>query len=188
MFGRVSRWMLLGLAGVLIAGLVGLSAVRAQTPTPQAQGPACPAGRPGLALRWGGERPGSLAAALGMTPEQLRAAVRDGQTVAQLAEAKGLTIEQLVDKVLAARQARVAEAVEAGRLTQEQADARLAQMRERLTERLQNGTCTTGMRHGAGPREDGIGRPDGERGGRRGGNDAAPTGRTLRDRGCWRPS
>lgn len=153
MFRRVGKWMVLATVGVLVAGVVGLSAVYAQGPnparTPQA---GCPvAGRPfGMGWRWGGGMLQTWADALGLKVEELAAAVQSGKSVADLAKEKGMTIEALVDKAVEARKAAVQQAVEAGRLTQEQADAMLQQMRERMTENLQNGTCMPGTRNGPG--------------------------------------
>lgn len=78
--------------------------------------------------------PGTLeaaAGALGMTVEELRAAVRGGQNLAEVAEDKGVDPEQVVAAVVTDMQARIAEKVEAGRLTQEQADRILAELTER---------------------------------------------------------
>lgn len=153
MLARITRWTLVAVAGLLVIGLTGLGAVYAQGPNPAAapQG-VCPLGLQGgmgwaplVAGRgWGGTMPQTWADALGITVDELTAAVQSGKTVADLAAEKGLTIESLVEKALQARTAGVQQAVEAGRLTQEQADAMLAQMRTRMTESLQNGTCTPG--------------------------------------------
>lgn len=155
MFRRVGKWMVLATVAVLAAGVVGLSAVYAQGPNPaRTPQPGCPvAAGGGLGLRMGARWGGMLqtwADALGLKVEELAAAVQSGKSVADLAKEKGLTIEALVDKAIEARKAAVQQAVEAGRLTQEQADAMLQQMRERMTESLQNGTCLPGTGNGYG--------------------------------------
>lgn len=147
MFARIGKWLLVATVGVLAVGLVGLGIVHAQGPnperTPRAGCPLAPQGG-GMGWRWGGGMLQTWAEALGMTPEELAAAMQDGKSVADLAAEKGLELKDLVDKALAAREAVVREAVEAGRLTQEQADALRQQMQERMSERLQSGACAPG--------------------------------------------
>lgn len=154
MFGRFGKWLVVATAGLLAVGLVGLGVAYAQGPnparTPQADCPAAPQAGPGLHMgwRWGGDKLQTWADALGMKVEDVTAALRDGKTMADLAAERGIEVEDLVAKAVAARKAVVQEAVEAGRLTQEQADAMLEQMQERMTENLQNGTCAPGTGHG----------------------------------------
>ncbi len=98
-------------------------------------------GEAGIGARGGhlGWRLGLAAAAtaLDMTVEELRAALEpDGATLAQVAEDQGVEVEALVDALVRAQEERIAQAVEDGRLTQEQADARLADLEERVTERV----------------------------------------------------
>lgn len=78
----------------------------------------------------------AAAEALGMTAEQLRTAAVEGTTLAQLADQKGVSEGALVDALVAAVEERLAEAVTAERLTQEQADQRAAEARTRITESL----------------------------------------------------
>ena len=153
MAGRVGKWLLLATAGMLLVGVLGLGVVYAQGPnperTPQAGCPLVPrCGAPGW--RWAVCMVQTWADALGMKVEDLTAALREGETVAELAEAQGVKVEDLVAKAVAARKDVLQQAVEEGRLTQEQADALLEQMQERMTENLQNGTCAPGMGRGWG--------------------------------------
>ncbi len=180
MFGKISRWVLVAVAGVLVIGLVGLGAVVAQGPAPTAQpsaprGPqaACPAGVGGMGWRWGGTMPEALANALGMTTDELTQALQGGQTVADLIKAKNLTVEQVVTKLLATRQAALQKAVDAGQLTADQMKLMLDNMRQQMTQNLQNGTCAPGLRGaGNGLCVPGTGRGTGAqgRGGRWGAN------------------
>lgn len=156
MFGRVGKWLALATIGMLAVGLVGLGVVYAQGPnparTPQANCPLGPQGGAGLGMgwRWGGSMLQTWADALGMKVEDVTAAVRAGKTIADLAKEKGVALESLVAKALEARKTVVQQAVEDGRLTQAQANAMLEQMQERMTENLQNGTCTPGAGCGLG--------------------------------------
>ena len=73
---------------------------------------------------------------LDMTAEELRDAHRDGQTLAEIATAKGISTEELVDAMLTGVEERLADRVDDGFLTQEEADARLATAEERITDRV----------------------------------------------------
>lgn len=95
----------------------------------------------GMGGRGGHHRGGpgleAAADALGMTEDELRAALDvDGTTLADVAEEQGVSVETLVDALVATAQERIATAVEEGRLTQEEADERLADLEERITERV----------------------------------------------------
>ncbi len=89
----------------------------------------------GLGRTRGG--PGPLAAHtdiaqfLGITPEQLRTEL-NGQSLAQVAQAHGKSRDQLIQFLVSTAQQRLNEAVQAGRLTQQQADQRLADLRARI--------------------------------------------------------
>jgi polyhydroxyalkanoate synthesis regulator phasin len=111
----------------------------------------------GIAGR-GGHHGGGLglaaaADALGMTEEELRTALEpDGTTLADVAEDQGVAVGTLVDALVQAQQERIARAVEDGRITQEEADERLADLEERITERVSSDTLPTGR--GPGDRGD----------------------------------
>lgn len=74
---------------------------------------------------------------LGLTREELRAELKDGKSLAQVAVAEGKTAAGLVDALLARAKERAAKAVAAKRLTQERADALLERLEERLAKRVQ---------------------------------------------------
>jgi hypothetical protein len=108
----------------------------------------------------GGHRGGSggrldlsaAATALGMSEEALRTALQTGgTTLADVAEDQGVAVDALVDALVQAEQDRIAAAVEDGRLTQEEADERLADLAERVTERVQSAGLGRGP-GGHGPR------------------------------------
>ncbi len=66
-------------------------------------------------------------------------ALRSGQSVAQLAEEKGIGLDILVNTVLDQHAETLTKAVEAGKITQEQADQRLQTLKEQLTRRFEDG-------------------------------------------------
>ena len=88
----------------------------------------------------GGRGPGLevVASTLGMTAEEVREAISNGQTLAQLAEANGSSGEALIDAILAEMTTHLDEKVAAGDLTQEEADAKLAEATTRVTEFVNN--------------------------------------------------
>ncbi len=118
-------------------------------------------GDAGIGEHHGGPHGGRLdlaaaAAALDLTEEELRTALEpEGTTLAQVAEDQEVPVDTLIDALVQAEQDRIAQAVEDGRLTQEEADDRLAEVEERVTERVNSAD----VGHGHGPRGGG---PDGD--------------------------
>jgi polyhydroxyalkanoate synthesis regulator phasin len=90
--------------------------------------------------------PAAAAAALGMTGAELDTALEaDGATLATVAEQQGVAVDTLVATLTDAEEKRIAQAVTDGRITQEQADQRLADLAERIAERVND---TDADRHG----------------------------------------
>ncbi len=81
----------------------------------------------------------TLSTALGLPVADVGAALRDGQTVAEIAEEQGVELEDVVDAVLADAEEKMAQAVENGQLTQEEADEKLANLAENITEHFTEG-------------------------------------------------
>lgn len=77
--------------------------------------------------------------ALGLSQDKLRAALADGDTLADVAEQQGVAVEDLVDAFVTAAQEHMQEAVDQGRLTQEQADEMIDVMKDRMVEHVQQG-------------------------------------------------
>jgi transposase-like protein len=75
---------------------------------------------------------------LGMTPRELLAELRaeDGRTIADVANEKGVDPDTIVEAVAQKASERLAQAVEKGKITQEEADEKLATLRERVTEAI----------------------------------------------------
>ena len=135
----------------LLAGVVSVGAVLAQEPTPFTEalaeearsarfregvgGCGCPGG-PGRPRGGHGD---VVAEALGMTVDELREALAEGQTVAELAEAQGVALEDVADGLVADHSEQIQRAVEDGRLTQEEADERIAELEARILEELESG-------------------------------------------------
>jgi polyhydroxyalkanoate synthesis regulator phasin len=75
---------------------------------------------------------------LGMTEANLRSALEDGKTLAQVARSEGKTVNGLVDAMVADAKAELADAVKAGRITQAESQRIQADLEERITD-LVNG-------------------------------------------------
>lgn len=73
-----------------------------------------------------------IAEILGLTPEELQARIDEGQTIEQIALEKGVSIEPVIEAVLAPHAEMIAALVQDGYITQEQADGMLEQARLRV--------------------------------------------------------
>jgi hypothetical protein len=90
----------------------------------------------------------AAAAYLGMTEAELRTQLAGGKTLADVAKAKGKSVDGLVSALVTDEKKELDAAVKAGRITQSQADAILANAKQRLTDAV-NGTLPPRM-HGFG--------------------------------------
>ena len=121
-------------------------------------------GGPGFGHRGGLHHVGDLDAAasyLGISEANLRNALEDGKTLAEVAKARGKSVAGLVDALVAAAKAELGAAVDAGRLTDAQRDSMLTGLKARIT------SLVNGERPAGGP---GFGPPPGP-----GRSDGAPT-------------
>ena len=87
------------------------------------------------------------ATAIGISDDELRTALRSGQSIAQVAQSKGVDVQKVIDAIVADARERVAEKVQEGDLTQAHADQRLANLPQRVTDMVNR---TGGSRHGPG--------------------------------------
>ena len=86
----------------------------------------------------------TAAKALGLTETQLRQALRDGDTLAQVAKEHGVAVNTLVDALVTAATERIDAAVADGGLSTARADKIKADLRERITELVTEGHPTRG--------------------------------------------
>lgn len=134
---------LVWMGAVLMVVLLALGAAGfayAQEPQPTEPVPLGPGyGRGGMMGRWNQGAAGSygpmheamvaaMAEALGMTAEELNAELAAGKTMWQVAEAKGLSLEDFQTLMLDARKAALEKLVADGVITQAQADWMLSRM------------------------------------------------------------
>ncbi len=85
---------------------------------------------------------GTVSQLLGLTPEEIHDEWLAGETLAEIAQAQGVSETDLVDAIMAAREEAVQQRVADGFITQEQADLMLQHMRENVTQMV-NGTAGT---------------------------------------------
>jgi hypothetical protein len=75
---------------------------------------------------------GAAAKAIGVSVDDLRAALRDGKSIADLAKDHNVAVNDVVDAMVAAVKADLDQAVKDGHLSQSEADQHLADVRDRL--------------------------------------------------------
>ena len=85
--------------------------------------------------------------AIGIGEDELRTALRSGQSIAQVARSRNVDVQKVIDAIVADARQRIAEKVQSGDLTQAQADERLANLTQRVTDMVNR---TGGFRHGPG--------------------------------------
>ena len=100
----------------------------------------------------------TVADELGLTVDEVRTAIQNGTTLADLAEQNGKTAQDLIDALVAEATTHLDEEVAAGTITQDEADTRLADATTRITEFVNStqamsgdgGPMGGGRGHGAG--------------------------------------
>ncbi len=92
---------------------------------------------------------------LGIDAAELRELLADGQTLAEIGDANGVSVDDLVDALVSEVEERLASAVEDGNVTQDEADEKLATATDRATA-IVNGERPegAGMNRGFGGRGD----------------------------------
>jgi hypothetical protein len=119
--------------------------------------------------------PQVVADALGVTVDDLKAAHDAGKTIATLAQEKGVALDTVITKIVDAEKAQIQAKVTAGELPQAKADEILANLQQRVTDRV-NGVKPAGAPDGAMRGGKGGHGPHGPRGPR---NGQAPAGTTT---------
>lgn len=135
------KWFKIGAMATLVAMValvaVGTGAVFAQGP--MAGNVPVYGGGWGMGSGIGGPQNSLVAIAaqvLGMEPTTLVVELNTGKTIAQVAQAKNISTDQIVNAAIQAHTQTLQTAVTAGRLTQAQADAALATMKTQIEQEL----------------------------------------------------
>lgn len=87
--------------------------------------------------RGGGCHLEEIAAAIGIEEDALRAELDAGQSIADVAEANGVDAAVIVDLLVDSAEERIADKVEEGRITEEEAAEKLANIEERAEDRVE---------------------------------------------------
>ena len=87
--------------------------------------------------RGGGCHLEEIAAAIGIEEDALRAELDAGQSIADVAEANGVDAAVIVDLLVDQAEERIAEKLEDGRITEEEAAEKLADVEERAEDRVE---------------------------------------------------
>ncbi|MEM9203446.1 MAG: hypothetical protein AAGC53_17500 [Actinomycetota bacterium] len=104
---------------------------------------------------------GNLAETLGVDGAEIREAIQNGDSIADIAEAQGIDLDSVVDSLIDGAEERLDAAVEAGRIDADQAAEMLAQAEEKAND-IVNGEFEFGDREGRrGPGGRGFGGPGG---------------------------
>ncbi len=148
----VATWITNVLDNLVKSGTITQAQADAITKALQAARPTFEHGPGG---RWGGGRFGfgldldAAAKALGITADELRTELQT-KTLAQIAADHKIDVQKVIDALAAAVKTKLDDAVAGGRLTQAEADARLKETTDRLTN-LVNQTFPVGRDHGGWP-------------------------------------
>lgn len=103
-----------------------------------------PAGRPGgkghgIGAKARKEGLSIAATTIGITVQELRTELKSGKTIAQVAAAHNVTATKVIDAMVAAAEARIDQAVTAGRLTADAAAALKTKVAGEIADRVNNG-------------------------------------------------
>lgn len=136
------QWMRDAVNGLVTAGTIDQEQADAVIAAIEAAKPERPEGHGHRGGR--GERGGRIgldaaATALGLTADELRTELQAGSTIAAVAQDKGVDVATVIAAMVDDAKAHLAEEVAEGDLTQEQADAKAAQLEARITDVVNNG-------------------------------------------------
>jgi len=114
----------------------------------------------------GGKQMSTIATALGITETELKTELQAGKSVADVATAKGISLDKVISAIVDAETKNLQQAVTDGKLTQAQADQRIADLKANLpTQLAQKGLPQGGPGRGhGGPGGRGPGGPNGQNG------------------------
>lgn len=149
---KIKKLLLIGgLSSVLLVTLIVGVAFATENSNP-ASSTVC-----GVCRGVGGNAMSAVSDLLNMNADEIVAERQNGQSLADIAENKGIDKDKLVDTISDARKAQLQERVEAGQLTQEQAEKIADGIKQRVQERVDRtsagcggGGCSSSYGSGAG--------------------------------------
>ena len=98
----------------------------------------------------GGKSVAAIASVLKLTEAELKTQVQSGKTLAQIATAQGVSVQSVINVLVADMQAHIAEELASGEITQAQADTKLAGLTAKVTEMVNTVRPARGEGHGKG--------------------------------------
>ncbi|MEZ5141569.1 MAG: hypothetical protein R2726_03485 [Acidimicrobiales bacterium] len=110
-----------------------------------------PGGPGGFGHDRGGAGLDTAAAAIGISADELRTALQNGQTIAQVAQSKGVEPQKVVDAIVAEMNKHFDEELASGEHTQAEIDQKKAEAAQRATDMVNN-TMPKGGPGGRGPK------------------------------------
>jgi hypothetical protein len=122
------------LTGSAVFGLTGLAGAQTGDDRPPAE-----SGRFGGCRGGPGANLDAAAQALNLSVEDLRERLRDGRTLAQVAQEQNVDVQSVIEAMVAAASAHIDEEVQEGDLTADEANEKKAELRERITELVNEG-------------------------------------------------
>lgn len=149
-----NKWFKIGLgatvASVIAAGTIFVAAPALAQGSTTATSPNAitqDRGPRGGGMRGGAMHSAAIAKALNMTEADLKTEVESGKSIADIASAKGVSLDTIINAIIADETTQLKQAVTDGRFTQAQADTLLANLKLTLPTQLQ--TKWVGMPQGA---------------------------------------
>jgi Trp operon repressor len=97
-----------------------------------------------------GKNVAAIASVLKLTEAELKTQVQSGKTLAQIATAQSVSVQSVIDVLVADMQAHIAEELASGEITQAQADTKLAGLTAKVTEMVNTVRPARGEGHGKG--------------------------------------
>jgi hypothetical protein len=85
-----------------------------------------------------GKNVAAIASVLKLTEAELKTQMQSGKTLAQIATAQSVSVQSVINVLVADMQAHIAEELASGEITQAQADTKLAGVTAKATERVNN--------------------------------------------------
>ena len=98
----------------------------------------------------GGKNVAAIASVLKLTEAELKTQVQSGKTLAQIATAQSVSVQSVINVLVADMQAHIAEELASGEITQAQADTKLAGVTAKATEMVNTVRPERGEGHGNG--------------------------------------
>ena len=106
--------------------------------------------------RGDGPKLDAAAEALNLSVDDLRAQLRDGKTLAQVAQEQNVDVQRVIEAMVADATARIDQKVQEGDLSAEEANERKADLEERITRLVNEGPRERGERDERGERGEGT--------------------------------